>query len=162
MMQACCLMLKRRVQLSASFVFLFIPIAKAELPLSLDLFFYSVMTKALHPCECVIVCFYPRAYTCLHHQVAHAANPRPAGDFPWCSGAAQCVTDLRVGDSSGFGWQTRCVLACCRKCDSLRPTWHKRKKNQADIYLILYSFASFQLESFWPWFHASVSWAISW
>lgn len=86
-------------------------------------------------------CFYKRAYACLHHQVARAANPWPAGDFPWCSGAAQCATDLRVGGgSSRFGWQTRCILACCWKCDSPRPTWHTKRKKRADIYLALWIF----------------------
>lgn len=36
------------------------------------------------------------------------------------------------------------------------------QKNGADIYLILCSLASFRVESFWPWYHAAVSWAISW
>lgn len=82
----------------------FITMTKAELPLSSDhflflFFLHSVMTKALHPRARYCVCFYTR----LHHQVARAANPWPAGDFPWCSAAAQCVTDIRVGDSSRFG-----------------------------------------------------------
>lgn len=34
-----------------------------------------MMTKALHSCECVF-CTRPRAYTCLHHQVAHTASGR--------------------------------------------------------------------------------------
>lgn len=54
----------------------------------------------------IVLC--PRASSCLHHhRVAHAASPCPAGVFPWCSGAAQCATDLRAGGTD-HGLAGRC------------------------------------------------------
>lgn len=49
--------------------------------------------------------------------------------------------------SSRFGWQTRCVLACCWKCDSPRPTWRTKKKKWS-WYLPL-PFCSFNVISGW-------------
>lgn len=127
-------------------------------PLSGFLFFFcnSLMTKALHRCKCLIVClFYPRASTRLHHQVAHVANPWPAGDFPWCSAVAQCVTDLRVGGRFRV-WlaDTMCPGMLLKVWSSAADLAHK---TWANINLIFYSFASFQVESFWPWFHVSLA-----
>lgn len=76
----------------------------------------------------------PRAYTCFCITIPPSGSfsqpppPRPpCGVFPWCSGAAQCVTDLRAGDTSRFGWQMWCILACCWKCDSPRLTRHTER-----------------------------------
>lgn len=104
----------------------------------LSVFFYflfslSLMTKALHPCKCIVVCVSTHVHThaCITKWLMQPTWP--AGDFPGCSGVAQCVTwppseGGAAQLSSRFGWQTRCVLACCWKCDSPRPTWRTKKK----------------------------------
>lgn len=167
MMQAClfslcCLWLKQRVQLSASFY------DKSRTPpLSRSLFLFL---KKSHDDESTTslrvryLSTHVRTHACITKWLMQP-TPRPAGDFPWCSGAAQCVTDLRARAGGGvrygsrFGWQMRCVLACCWKCDSPRPTWHTHtKKIEMISYLTLCSFCvSSGRVTYRPWFHACVT-----
>lgn len=106
---------------------------------------------------------HPRAYTCSHHRVAHTANRWLAEDFPWCSGASQRVTDLSRGGGAARGLAGR-RDASWHVAESviLRGRPGTQKKNGAAIYLILCSLASFRVESFWPWYHVAVSWAVTW
>lgn len=119
MMQAClfslcCLWLKQRVQLSASFY------DKSRTPpLSRSLFLFL---KKSHDDESTTslrvryLSTHVRTHACITKWLMQP-TPRPAGDFPWCSGAAQCVTDLRA--RAGGGWGTARGLA--GRCDA---SWH--------------------------------------
>lgn len=90
MRQACLfsLLLFKTVAKSSTECIIFIPFHtnnKSRTPLlsgSFYLFRDDEGTPSQSLSALLSVCFFPRAYTCLHHQVAHAANPWPAGDFP--------------------------------------------------------------------------------
>lgn len=117
------------------------------------------------------VCFYPRAYTCLHHQMAHAANlaRRRFPRMQW-SGTVCDLTSKWGGGGQLSSAQLQVWLADSMRPGMLLKVWfseadlaHKKKKNGADIYPCPFVvLMSFQVESFWLWFYASVSWAISW
>lgn len=123
-----------------------------------------MMTKALHHCECVIC-----LPTCVHMLASPSGScsqpPRPAGDFPWCSGAAQCVTDLRARGGDG---RLEVWLADAMRPGMLLKVWFSEADlahTHTKIELISYlTFCSFCVSSgrvtYRPWFHSCVSRAI--
>lgn len=86
-------------------------------------------------------CFYKRAYACLHHQVARAANPLACGRFPMMQRSGTVCDWPQSG-----GGQLQVWLADAMHLGMLLKVWfseadlaHKKKK-RADIYLALWSF----------------------
>lgn len=98
------------------------------------------------------VCFYPRAYTCLHHQMAHAANlaRRRFPRMQWSGTVCDLTSKWGGGVSSAPGLAGR-LDASWHVAESVilrgRPGAHKKKKKWS-WYLPL-PFCSFNVISGW-------------
>lgn len=117
---------------------------KTKLPLSVDLFlfcfFNSVMTKALHPRECVFF-FLQTCVRLLASPSGSCSQPLACGRFPMMQRSGTVCDWPQSG-----GGQLQVWLADAMHLGMLLKVWfseadlaHKKKK-RADIYLALWSF----------------------
>lgn len=107
--------------------------------------------------NCVSAHVRTHAFASPYHQVAHSANPHPR-DHP-AEFSHDAVERHSVWLTSEQGTHRGLVGRCDASwhvAESVilrgRPGTQKGEKNQAAMYLILCSFASFQFGSIWPWF----------
>lgn len=139
-----------------------VTMTKTELPPSLRILLQWLRddegTTSSHTrYNCVSAHVRTHAFASPYHQVAHSANPHPR-DHP-----AEFSHDAVERHSVWLTSEQGTHRGLVGRCDA---SWHvaesvilrgwpgtqKGEKNQAAVYLILCSFASFQFGSIWPWF----------